>query len=87
MIETTDKAGIKVENNDRGVSLIALRKGSDGKFYDQWATYQMGKDKHADKDWPVKVIAGNNPDDAVTNLLSIIHELTGKWYVPDETPF
>ena len=56
---TTDKDGVSLEEYKDTYSLISTRAGSDGKQYKQYATYQIGRDKHAEKDWPVKVTLGD----------------------------
>ena len=61
-IKTTDKDAIEISEYNGVYSLISKRIGQDGKAYQQWATYQTGKDKHADKDWPVKVTIGNREE-------------------------
>ena len=44
--------------------------------YKEWAKYKVGKDKYADKDWPVKVNIGNR-DKAIEVLESILAEIRG----------
>jgi hypothetical protein len=84
-MNTTDKDGIVVEEYKGVYSLISTRAGSDGKQYKQYATYQTGKDKHADKDWPVKVVIGDK-ETAIKTIAAIYKELTGET-IDDGTPF
>lgn len=58
-LKTTDKDGLILEEYNGKYSLISARVGNDGKLYKQFATYQIGRDKHADKDWPVKISLGD----------------------------
>ena len=77
MKETTEKDGVILEEYKGVYSLISTRVGSDGKQYKQYATYQTGKDKHAPKDWPVKVVIGDKAK-AIEVCMYIYNELTGK---------
>jgi hypothetical protein len=82
-ILTTDKDGVRLAEYKGVYSLTSIRIGGDGKMYEQWATYQTGKDKHQPKDWPVKAILGEK-DVAVGALVESLREITGKDYIPDE---
>jgi hypothetical protein len=55
---TTKYDGVKLNENKGVYELVATSCKGD-KEYDKWATYQIGKDKHAEKDWPVKVVLGD----------------------------
>jgi hypothetical protein len=80
-ILTTDKDGVRLAEYKGVYSLTSIRAGSDGKMYEQWATYQAGKDKHQPKDWPVKVTLGEK-DAAIGALKAAIAEISG-----EEAPF
>jgi hypothetical protein len=53
-----DVAGFKIEEYNGKFSLVAIRE-SNGKQYATWAKYKLGKDKYAEKDWPVKIELGD----------------------------
>jgi hypothetical protein len=81
-ILTTDKDGVRLAEYKGVYSLTSIRIGGDGKMYEQWATYQTGKNKHAEKDWPVKVTLGEK-DVALGALKAAIAEIGGE----SEAPF
>lgn len=88
---TTDKDGIELQEHKGIWSLSSMRTGQDGKLYAQWAMYQTGRDKHASKDWPVKVILGDRAK-AIEACLWVLKGLTGADYGPEargqgEVPF
>ncbi len=58
IIETGDGYGIELQEYKGKYSLISCREAN-GTMYQQWARYRVGKDKLADKEWPVKVVLGN----------------------------
>ena len=68
---TGEKDGIAVEEYNGKWSIIAMHNG-----YKEWAKYKVGKDKYADKDWPVKVNIGNR-DKAIEVLELILAEIRG----------
>lgn len=72
-IGTGNGNGIKLEEYQGNFSLTSQRE-KDGNFYGQWATYQIGKDKHAEKDWPVKVALGDR-ETAIGVLQMLLAEL------------
>jgi len=73
-ISTRNGNGIILEEYKGNYSLSSMREGQDGVFRAQWATYQLGKDKHADKDWPVKVNLGDRAT-AIGALKMLLAEL------------
>lgn len=81
ILKATEKDSVKISEYNGIYSLISCRQGNDGKDYEQWAKYQLGKDKHADKDWPVKVTIGNR-EDAIELCKAIITFLNS-----EEAPF
>jgi hypothetical protein len=94
-ITTIGKSGVILEEYKGEIALVATREGNDGKHYKQYATYQMGKDKHAEKDWPVRVSLGNTAT-AIATLRMLLAELGGKDEpgpgrqeppIPDDIPF
>ena len=85
-IKTGEKDGIILEEYKGNYSLISMREGSDGKFWKQYATYQTGKDKHAEKDWPVKVALGSK-ETAIAAVKTILKELGGSAGGDDDVPF
>jgi hypothetical protein len=91
-IRTGGKDGIRLDEYNGGYSLVSLREGTDGKFREQWATYQLGKDKHAEKDWPVKVPLGSDRETAIGVLRTLLAELGagdehGNVQDADDAPF
>ena len=74
-ISTGGKDGVRLDEYKVGYSLVSLREGADGKGREQWATYQLGKDKHAEKDWPVKVALGSDKETAIGVLKTLLAEL------------
>jgi hypothetical protein len=69
IIPTSDKDGVKLEEYNNVYSLVSYRNE-----YEQWAKYRVGKDKYADKDWPVKVSLGDR-ETAVRALKEIIAQV------------
>ena len=84
-ITTIGKNGVLMEEYKGEISLISTREGTNGVQYKQYATYQMGKDKHADKDWPVKVSLGDRKT-AIGVLQMLLKELSGTPAPPIEYP-
>ena len=58
-LETGPKSGIEIELYNGVYSLAALYKGTDGLLRKEWALRQIGRDKHAEKDTPIKVVIGD----------------------------
>ncbi len=83
-ITTIGKNGVILDEYKGEIALILTREGSDGKHYKQYATYQMGKDKHAEKDWPVRVLLGDKQT-AIKVLRALLAELTGQEDVADHS--
>jgi hypothetical protein len=75
-ISTGNNNGIKLEGYKGTYSLSSMREGQDGIFRAQWAKYQIGKDKIAEKNWTVKVSLGDR-ETAIGVLKMLLAELEG----------
>ena len=84
-VKTTDYDGVRLSEYNGKFSIEALKASKDDKFYPIWAKYRNGKDSYQEKDWPVKVVLGDE-EKAKTTLLKMLAEL-GEADVPDSTPF
>lgn len=73
-IRTTKYDFIELSAYQGVYSLIASREGQDGNVYQQWGKMRIGKNKYADKDWPVKVTLGDQKT-AVAVLKQIINQI------------
>lgn len=80
-IRTGEKNFIELEEYKGTYSLAACYEGSDGTVRKEWALRQTGRDKHADKDTPVKVVLGD-AQTAVAALKQIIKQIEGGADVP-----
>ena len=88
-IRTIGKHGVEMQEYKGEFSLISVREGQDGKFYQQWARYRMGKEKYADKDWPIKVSLGDRATAAAVLQLLLKQVLGEDPAIPptDDEPF
>jgi hypothetical protein len=76
-IGTIGKMGIELEEYKGTYSLAATFEGMDGKVRKEWALRQVGRDKHADKDTPIKVVLGDRAK-AIEVCHTILKELGEK---------
>jgi len=80
-IRTTGKAFIELEEYKGTYSLAACYEGNDGVVRKEWALKQVGRDKHAEKDTPIKVTIGDKAT-AISVCCQLLKELTGSEYLP-----
>jgi hypothetical protein len=81
---TGEKDAVRVEEYNGQLSLLSMYNG-----YPQFAKYRVGKDKYADKDWPIKVKLGNK-ERAIATLQTILMDLQAGEGVKsddDDAPF
>ncbi|HQI26287.1 MAG TPA: hypothetical protein PLY95_03530 [Candidatus Paceibacterota bacterium] len=78
IIEIDERRSVKIEEYNGNYSLVAMYNG-----FPQWAKYQIGKDKYADKARPVKVDLGDQAM-AILHLTAAINVIKGN---TEETPF
>ena len=79
IFEISENVSVKIEEYNGNYSLVAIYKN-----YPQWAKYQVGKDKYADKARPVKVELGNKAT-AILTLTAIANWISGG--NKDDAPF
>lgn len=80
-IRTNGKSFIELEEYKGVYSLAACYEGNDGEVRKEWACKQIGRDRHAEKDTPVKVTIGDRAT-AIAVCCKILKELTGNEYMP-----
>lgn len=89
-IETGEYDGVELEEYKGNIYLVA-KFLKNGKFYNRWAKYQIGKDQFSEKPMPVKVCLGE-PKTATEALIAFVNEIdritTSKNVAQDdEVPF
>ena len=75
--------GFKLDEYKGTFSLVACKQGKDGKEYPEWLIMQDKDRRPKQKEngdymvRPVKVLLGNNRDEAIRNLTAVLNELQG----------
>jgi hypothetical protein len=73
-IRTVGKIGVSLNEYKGEYSIVSMREGSDGQWWQAWGKEKVSKTDYAEKDRPIKVLLGDKKT-AIGTLKTIINQL------------